>query len=410
MKKTIMYVLLAVLSLTLSGCGTIQDIDTSVLPQINIKDNYTIEVTTDGFDLSTIITLEDDAEETELVQTSVLDYNGFDVSVLGTYDISVLVSDEDGTSSIDTITVDVVDTTPPTIALKGSNELSITVGTSYIDSGVIMLDNSNSNLEVVIVGTVNNSKVGTYVIEYYTEDESGNKSETIYRSVHVIANSPTVSIGSVIQEQDSILFTIDVIDLDNIGEITSIELYQNNTLISYLSNVTLREFSDIQGSNTYTVKVTYTYDLSGGNSTATELVVEKEFYFEQINEIDEHEFFITKDEVALYLQTYNKLPDNYMTKSEAGGHISSYWSVESMASIGGDDFGNRENLLPTATGRQYYEVDIDYDGGNRGTRRIVYSSDGFIFYTGDHYDSFLLYDPVTREWNDYSKDDLIFQN
>lgn len=57
-------------------------------------------------------------------------------------------------------------------------------------------------------------------------------------------------------------------------------------------------------------------------------------------------------------------------------------------SIGGDRFGNREGLLPKADKRQYYEADVNYEGGYRGSERIVFSNDGLIFYTGDHYDSF----------------------
>ena len=61
-------------------------------------------------------------------------------------------------------------------------------------------------------------------------------------------------------------------------------------------------------------------------------------------------------------------------------------------SIGGNKFGNREGLLPEKKGRTYYECDIDYNGGYRGGKRIVYSSDGLIYYTEDHYNSFeLLY-------------------
>ena len=59
-------------------------------------------------------------------------------------------------------------------------------------------------------------------------------------------------------------------------------------------------------------------------------------------------------------------------------------------SIGGDRFGNREGLLPTKKGRKYYECDIDFDGGYRNGKRIVYSNDGLIYYTGDHYESFQL--------------------
>ena len=65
--------------------------------------------------------------------------------------------------------------------------------------------------------------------------------------------------------------------------------------------------------------------------------------------------------------------------------------------IGGDRFGNYEGLLPEAPGRTYYECDIDTLGASsRGAKRIIYSSDGLIYYTEDHYASFtLLYGEVS---------------
>lgn len=97
--------------------------------------------------------------------------------------------------------------------------------------------------------------------------------------------------------------------------------------------------------------------------------------------------------VALYLHTYGHLPDNYLTKSEAeslgwSNSLGNLWDVATGCSIGGDKFGNREGLLPKAKGRQYYECDVNFDGGYRGGERIVYSNDGLIFYTADHYSSY----------------------
>lgn len=112
--------------------------------------------------------------------------------------------------------------------------------------------------------------------------------------------------------------------------------------------------------------------------------------------IDEDGWYYSKDEVALYIYTYGKLPENFITKSEAqdlgwtGGTVENYMEG---AAIGGDKFGNREGLLPKKSGRQYYECDIDTKGkGSRGAKRIVFSNDGLIYYTNDHYESFeLLY-------------------
>ena len=107
--------------------------------------------------------------------------------------------------------------------------------------------------------------------------------------------------------------------------------------------------------------------------------------------------YSSKEDVAEYLHLFGHLPDNYLTKSEAQdlGWVASrgnLWKVAPGMSIGGDRFGNREGLLPTKKGRKYYECDIDFDGTYRNAKRIVFSNDGLIYYTEDHYESFeLLY-------------------
>ena len=104
--------------------------------------------------------------------------------------------------------------------------------------------------------------------------------------------------------------------------------------------------------------------------------------------------YTSKDEVAWYLHTYGHLPSNYITKAEAedegwkSGSNSTLDKVCPGKSIGGDRFGNREGLLPSASGRKWYECDIDYVKGSRNAKRLVYSSDGLIYYTEDHYQSF----------------------
>ncbi len=110
--------------------------------------------------------------------------------------------------------------------------------------------------------------------------------------------------------------------------------------------------------------------------------------------IDEDGWYYSKEDVALYLYTYGQLPENFITKSEAqdlgwsGGSVERY---KEGAAIGGDKFGNREGILPKKSGRQYYECDIDTDGASsRGAKRIVFSNDGLIYYTEDHYETFTL--------------------
>ena len=111
-------------------------------------------------------------------------------------------------------------------------------------------------------------------------------------------------------------------------------------------------------------------------------------------QIDEDGAYTTKDDVALYIHTYGHLPDNFITKKDAralgwnGGALDDYADGKC---IGGDRFGNYEGLLPDAPGREYHECDIDtLHAASRGAKRIVYSNDGLIYYTEDHYESFIL--------------------
>ncbi|OBR64170.1 hypothetical protein A7K91_11595 [Paenibacillus oryzae] len=98
-------------------------------------------------------------------------------------------------------------------------------------------------------------------------------------------------------------------------------------------------------------------------------------------------------EVALFLMEHQRLPDHYLTKSEARkrGWIAQKGNLHDVApgaSIGGDVFQNREGRLPKAERRIWYEADIHYDGGTRGADRILYSNDGLIYMTRDHYKTF----------------------
>ena len=116
--------------------------------------------------------------------------------------------------------------------------------------------------------------------------------------------------------------------------------------------------------------------------------------------LDENGSYTTKEDVALYLHQYGHLPPNYITKKEAQSLGWSGGSLEPYAPgkcIGGSQFGNYEGLLPKAPGRFYTECDINTLGkSKRGAERIVFSNDGLIFYTGDHYESFeLLYGEET---------------
>lgn len=131
-------------------------------------------------------------------------------------------------------------------------------------------------------------------------------------------------------------------------------------------------------------------ELDSALETVDDQIVEETEYA-----IDPDGVYTTAEDVALYLHTYGVLPGNFITKSEAralgweGGSLEEY--APGMC-IGGDFFGNYEGVLPE--GVTYHECDINTLGASsRGAERLVYSADGDIYYTGDHYETFeLLYE------------------
>lgn len=114
---------------------------------------------------------------------------------------------------------------------------------------------------------------------------------------------------------------------------------------------------------------------------------------ETTDTVGEHTYYYDVDHVVLYLDTYGHLPENYITKDEAralgweGGSVEVY---QEGAAIGGDRFGNREGRLPEAKDRHWYECDVNYAGGFRGAERLLFSCDGLIYYSDDHYQTFSL--------------------
>ena len=109
--------------------------------------------------------------------------------------------------------------------------------------------------------------------------------------------------------------------------------------------------------------------------------------------ISEDGTYTSKDEVALYIHTYGHLPDNFVSKTKArnAGWDSKEGNLDEVLpgmSIGGSEFKNYDGQLPDAAGKIWTECDINYTGGYRGSERIVFSNDGLIYYTGDHYQTF----------------------
>ncbi len=112
---------------------------------------------------------------------------------------------------------------------------------------------------------------------------------------------------------------------------------------------------------------------------------------------------IDPQSIADYLFAHGELPDNFITKKEAKalGWGTTYKNVSDAApgkSIGGDYFGNYEGRLPVEQGVEYHEADCWYTGGKRNAYRVIYSNQGRVWYTEDHYETFTeLFPTVPRE-------------
>jgi len=95
-----------------------------------------------------------------------------------------------------------------------------------------------------------------------------------------------------------------------------------------------------------------------------------------------------------YIVHTGKLPNYYITSIDAAsnyGYKKGKNTIGGKASgkmLGGDVYKNKDGHLPDALGRIWYEADINYIGGKRNNERIVYSNDGLIFVTYDHYYTF----------------------
>ncbi|MCO5247466.1 MAG: ribonuclease [Chitinophagales bacterium] len=138
---------------------------------------------------------------------------------------------------------------------------------------------------------------------------------------------------------------------------------------------------------TQPVEVTTHIDKSKASDSKVGQIVKNETINDEILEL-------TKEEIVVaYLKEHHRLPDYYITKSEAQkrGWIASSGNLCEVLpgrAIGGDTFGNRERLLPMQSGRKYFEADINYNCGTRNADRLVFSNDNLIFITKDHYQTF----------------------
>ncbi len=98
--------------------------------------------------------------------------------------------------------------------------------------------------------------------------------------------------------------------------------------------------------------------------------------------------------VDWWLKTFGRLPDYYLTTAEARqlGWKAARANLSIVAPgkmLAGGIYKNNDGHLPTKPGRVWYEADINYTFGHRGKGRVLYSNDGLIFVTYDHYETFV---------------------
>lgn len=93
-----------------------------------------------------------------------------------------------------------------------------------------------------------------------------------------------------------------------------------------------------------------------------------------------------------WIKYYGQLPDYYISKQEISklgwksGKSPKKFAPGKM--ITGGIYRNDNECLPDIKGRVWYEADINYYEGKRNKHRILWSNDGLIFATYDHYETF----------------------
>lgn len=151
--------------------------------QVNDKYNeYGAKITVDGID------------KTEDI---IIDTSNINPTKVGTYHVVYTYPIDINNKKSIYRTINVVDNEPPKIKLLGSNIHTLLLNEEYTESGYVVTDNSNENLQekVKIENNINTKRIGTYYVKYTVEDSSGNQTVK-YRTVEV-KNSYTINTNSI---------------------------------------------------------------------------------------------------------------------------------------------------------------------------------------------------------------------
>ena len=122
-----------------------------------------------------------------------------DTARIGTYTLHYDVSDSSGNQAVQqSRTIQVVDVTPPTITLAGQTNMTIQVNSAYADPGYAATDDYDGDLaaRVVVAGTVDTARIGTYTLHYDVSDSSGNQAVQQSRTIQVVdVTPPTITLA-----------------------------------------------------------------------------------------------------------------------------------------------------------------------------------------------------------------------
>ena len=180
--KKINGLLLFVFLFFLSSCGAGE---ASYDPFFWGEEEVTLEVHSSGVDLTQLVTLYD-AEDGSLEVTEEMIETNVDFDVVGVYSVVYRFIDSDGNRTVFNITVNIVDTLIPVLSLIGDDTIYVMVGEEYLEQGVNVTDNYDTDNEVVISGDfVDSNTVGTYQMSYDYSDLSNNEAITVVRTVIV---------------------------------------------------------------------------------------------------------------------------------------------------------------------------------------------------------------------------------
>ncbi|WP_160676810.1 immunoglobulin-like domain-containing protein [Clostridium sp. C8-1-8] len=158
---------------------------------INGKKDITVEVHSNYLDEG--VTAEDNYDSD--IASKVIRSGEVNTDKLGDYVISYDV--KDASNNVATTVkrnIHVVDTTKPTISLVGKSDITLEVHSLYVDLGAVASDNYDNELSsaIDVNGNLNTDKLGDYTIAYNVKDSSGNKADTILRTIHVVDTTKPV--------------------------------------------------------------------------------------------------------------------------------------------------------------------------------------------------------------------------